>query len=348
MPLTYEQSGVNINAGSESVERIKKYVQKTFDKHVLTGIGSFGSLYDLAEITRLYKHPVLVQSTDSVGTKVMIAAMMRRYDTIGRDLVAHCSNDILAMGAKPLTLLDYIATSAVSPDLIEDIVKGVAEGCREAGISLVGGETAELPGVYQKDEFDLAGAVAGVVEKDKIITGKTIKPGDVVLGFASSGLHTNGYSLARKLLFELGGYTVDSRIPELEKTVGETLLRPHINYIKPVHALLEAGVAIKGIAHITGGGFIDNIPRILPDGTAVEIKKGSWPVPPIFTVMQRLGSLEEKELYRTFNMGVGMVVVVSVEDREIIKETLQERSQLVYEIGQVVGHNLDAVRVALL
>ena len=324
MGITYKQSGVDIDAGNESVNRIKNIVKQTFDKYVLTGIGTFGAMYDFGELATQYKHPVLVQSTDSVGTKVMLASKANAYGMIGKDIVAHCCNDILSQGAKPLTFLDYIAAPSIDPARIAEIVSGVAEGCKSAGVSLVGGEIAELSGVYKENEFDLVGCVLGVVEKDKIITGEKIKPSDIVLGFASSGLHTNGYTLARKVLFDISGISINSK-------EGRALLEPHLNYTKPVFEILNKGIEIKGIAHITGGGFYENIPRILPKDCGVEIQKNSWPVLPVFKTIQKRGNVKEKEMYRTFNMGIGMIIVVSPEDAHKIDG--------VYKIGKVVKGN---------
>ncbi|MED5317277.1 MAG: phosphoribosylformylglycinamidine cyclo-ligase, partial [Candidatus Neomarinimicrobiota bacterium] len=273
----YKAAGVDIDAGNEAVARIKDEVKTTFTSNVLTGLGSFGSLYDLKPILESYNNPVMVQSIDGVGTKTIIARKLKKFDTIGMDLLSACANDILVMGARPLTFLDYIANDKLKPDIIEEIVSGMVKACKETGVSLVGGETAEMPDTYLPGEHDLVGVITGVMEKDKIITGESIKPGDLVLGLPSNGLHTNGYSLARKLFFEIGGYGVNDTIPELKKSVGLTLLEPHINYTNHVFAVLDKDINVKGIAHITGGGLVENIPRILPDDCGVEIQKGSWP-----------------------------------------------------------------------
>ena len=277
----YKSAGVDIDAGNEAVDRIKDGVKSTFTANVLTGLGSFGSLYDLKPLLENYENPVLVQSIDGVGTKTIISRKLGKFDTIGIDLLSACANDILVMGAQPLTFLDYIANDKLNPDIIEEIVSGMVKACRETGVSLVGGETAEMPNTYLPDEHDLVGVITGVVDKDKIITGETIRPGDVVLGLPSSGLHTNGYSFARKLFFDIGGYDINDLIPKLQKSVGLTLLEPHINYTKHVFAALDTGVDIKGIAHITGGGLLENIPRILPNGCGVELQKGTWPSVPV-------------------------------------------------------------------
>jgi len=330
--MDYKSAGVDIDAGNESVERIKKGVQSTFTTNVLTGLGSFGSLYDLKSILYDYENPVLVQSIDGVGTKAIIARKLGKFNTIGVDLLSACANDILVMGARPLTFLDYIANDKLMPDTIEEIVAGMVQACRDTGVSLVGGEMAEMPDTYLPGEHDLVGVITGVVEKDKIITGETIQPGDVVLGLPSSGLHTNGYSLARKLFFEIGGYDVNDTIPELEKSVGLTLLEPHINYTNHVFGVLDKEIGVKGIAHITGGGLVENIPRILPDGCCVEIHRGSWPGVPIFNVMQSIGNVDENEMYRTFNMGIGMIIIAAPDQVNSIKKIID-----VHEVGFVVA-----------
>ena len=333
--INYKSSGVDIDAGNQTVDRIKDGVKSTFTSNVLTGLGSFGSLYNLKPILENYENPIMVQSIDGVGTKTIIARKLGKFDTIGIDLLSASANDILVMGARPLTFLDYIANDKLSPATIEEIVSGMVKACRDTGVSLVGGETAEMPDTYLPGEHDLVGIITGVVEKEKIITGKNIKLGDVVLGLPSSGLHTNGYSFARKLFFEIGGYDVNNTIPELEKSVGLTLLEPHINYTNHVFAVLNNEIDIKGIAHITGGGLVENIPRILPDDVGVEIQKGSWPILPVFDVMQSIGDVDEDEMFRVFNMGVGMVFIVDSNDVDSVKGALKELAE-VYEIGSVV------------
>ncbi len=336
--IDYKAAGVDIEAGNETVNRIKKGVESTFSKNVLTGIGSFGAMYDLKALMNEYQHPVLVQSIDGVGTKIIVARMMQKFDTIGMDLVSATTNDIIVLGAKPLTLLDYIANDKLHPEIVEQIISGMVIACRENGISLVGGETAEMPGTYLPGEHDLAGVITGVVEKDKAILGKNITPGDVVLAFTSSGLHTNGYSLARKLLFDIGGYHVDTLLPELACSVGEALLEPHINYTRPVLHLLKNNVDIKGMAHITGGGLLENIPRVLPAGCAVEIQKNSWPQQALFSVLQKLGKLDHHEIYRTFNMGIGLVMVMNANQVDKAREQLTTFPDFkLYEIGKVVA-----------
>ena len=334
----YKSAGVDIDAGNEAVDRIKDGVKSTFTTNVLTGLGSFGSLYDLKPLLENYENPVLVQSIDGVGTKTIISRKLGKFDTIGIDLLSACANDILVMGAQPLTFLDYIANDKLNPDIIEEIVSGMVKACRETGVSLVGGETAEMPNTYLPDEHDLVGVITGVVDKDKIITGENIRPGDAVLGLPSSGLHTNGYSFARKLFFDIGGYDINDSIPKLQKSIGLTLLEPHINYTKHVFAALDTGVDIKGIAHITGGGLLENIPRILPNGCGVELQKGSWPSVPVFGVMQSIGNVNEDEMFRAFNMGIGMVFVVETGDADSVKDVLKNLTE-VYEIGSIIKGN---------
>ena len=332
----YKSAGVDIDAGNEAVNRIKDSVRSTFTSSVLTGLGSFGSLYDLKSILENYNNPVMVQSIDGVGTKTIVARKLGKFDTIGIDLLSAAVNDILVLGARPLTFLDYIANDRLKPVIIEEIVSGMVKACKDIGVSLVGGETAEMPDTYLPGEHDLVGVITGVVEKEKIITGENIKPGDVVLGLPSNGLHTNGFSFARKLFFEIGGYHVNNTIPELEKSVGLTLLEPHINYTNHVFAILNAGINVKGIAHITGGGLVENIPRILPDGCGVEIQKGSWPSVPVFDVMQSMGDVDEDEMFRVFNMGIGMTFVVSPDDISAVKDVLKCLTE-VCEIGFIVS-----------
>jgi len=336
--IDYKSAGVDIHAGNETIKRIKKSVESTFSPAVLTGIGSFGSLYDLKDIMRDYQHPVLVQSIDGVGTKTIIARMMNKYDTLGIDLVSATTNDIIVLGAKPLTLLDYIANDKLNPETVEQLVSGMVKACRENHISLVGGETAEMPGTYFPGEHDLVGIITGVVEKDKVIMGNNIVPGDVVLAFVSSGLHTNGYSLARKLFFDIGKLRVDSEVPEFQRTLGEILLEPHINYTRPVLHLLQQNVAIKGMAHITGGGLLENIPRVLPAGCAVEIKKNAWPEQAVFSMLRDLGRLDDNEMYRTFNMGVGLVMIGDASIADSARAALKDFPPLftLHEIGHVV------------
>ncbi|MCP4475974.1 MAG: phosphoribosylformylglycinamidine cyclo-ligase [Gammaproteobacteria bacterium] len=334
--LDYRQAGVDIAAGNEAVARIKEKVQTTFAPAVLTSIGCFGGLFDLSAIVADYQQPVMAQSVDGVGTKTIIARMMNCYDTLGIDLLSATCNDIIVLGAKPLTFLDYIANDKLNPDIIEQLVSGMVTGCRDHNISLVGGETAEMPNVYLSGEHDLVGIITGIVERDKIIDGRTIVPGDKIYAFASNGLHTNGYSLARKALFDKAGFTIDQTLPELGASIGETLLAPHINYTHPVHQLLNQGANIKGMAHITGGGVIENIPRILPENCGVEINTGACPIPTIFNIINEIGELEQQESYRTFNMGIGFILIGD----DSIKE---KTDQHLYEIGSVINGKHDVI-----
>ena len=336
--IDYKSAGVDIDAGNETVDRIKDNVKSTFTPHVMTGLGSFGSLYDLKSVLKEYENPVMVQSIDGVGTKTIIARKLKKFDTVGIDLLSACANDILVMGARPLTFLDYIANDKLKPEIIEQIVSGMVKACQNTGVSLVGGETAEMPDTYLPGEHDLVGVITGVVEKEKIITGERIQSGDIVLGLPSSGLHTNGYSLARKLFFEIGGYDIHDTIHKIEKSVGLTLLEPHINYTNHVFETLNAEIDVMGIAHITGGGMVENIPRILPDGCGIEIQKGSWPILPVFDVMQSLGEVDEDEMFRTFNMGIGMVFIVDDKKVRIVKDVLKDLTE-VYEIGSIIHGN---------
>lgn len=336
--VDYKAAGVDIEAGNEAVRRIKKDVESTFSPHVLTGIGSFGAMIDLKPLLETYRHPVLVQSIDGVGTKMMVAKRMQKFDTIGMDLVSATANDIIVLGAKPLTLLDYIANDRLNPEIIAQIISGMVKACRENGISLVGGETAEMPGTYLPGEHDLVGVITGVVEKEAAILGHDIIPGDVLVAFPSNGLHTNGYSLARKLLFDVAGYDVQTQLPELGKSVGEALLEPHINYTRPVLHALANHIPIKGMAHITGGGVLENIPRVLPEGCAVEIEKNVCPVLPIFNVLHQIGNLPDAEMYRTFNMGIGLVMILPSHAVPALRAALVDFPNYpVYEIGRVVS-----------
>jgi len=339
-PISYSDAGVDIDAATRATDKIKELARRTFNERTLSEIGSFGGMFDGA-FPKL-SQPVLVASADGVGTKLKIAFATSVHNTVGRDLVNHCVNDILVQGARPLFFLDYVATGKLSPDVVASVVEGVTNGCRENGCVLLGGETAEMPGFYQDGEYDIAGFIVGVVDRNKIIDGKTIAPGDVLLALPSAGLHTNGYSLARKLFFEMAGYKPDTQIPELGMTAGEALLLPHLSYLKPLDSLLDEA-RIKGLAHITGGGLTDNIPRILPEGTAVKIRKDSWPIPPLFELMRELGNVSESEMYRTFNMGVGMVIVCSTNDAEAIASHLRTHGEAVYEIGNVVAGNREVL-----
>ncbi|MCB1122331.1 MAG: phosphoribosylformylglycinamidine cyclo-ligase [Verrucomicrobiae bacterium] len=335
--IDYKSAGVDIDAGNETVDRIKDHVKSTFSKHVLTGLGSFGSMFDLTELIKDYEHPVLIQSIDGVGTKVTVGKMAGKFYGLGIDVVSATSNDIIVHGAKPLTFLDYVANQKLVPEIVEEILRGMTDTCRENGISLVGGETAEMPGTYQMHEHDIVGCVTGLVEKNKLINGSTIQPGDTILGLASSGLQTNGYSLARKVFFEIGGYTIESSIPELGTSVGEALLAPHVNYKNPVFALLESGIQVHGMAHLTGGGFFENVPRILPNSCRAEIDIRKWPNLPVFQVIQEIGNVEVHEMYRTFNMGIGFIIVVRKSDAEAALKILGQFEEIpAYEIGNII------------
>jgi phosphoribosylformylglycinamidine cyclo-ligase len=331
--FSYRDAGVDIDAANDAVNRIKRLAGSTFTPNVLTQIGSFGGMFraDFAGM----KEPVLVSSADGVGTKLRVAFMTGIHNTVGYDLVCHCVNDILVQGARPLFFLDYIAAGRLVPETIASVVEGLARGCREAGCALIGGETAEMPGFYADGEYDIAGFIVGVVDLARVIDGKRIAPGDVLIGLPSVGLHTNGYSLARKLLFEVAGYEPDARVGELGCTAAEELLKPHRSYLNALDGLLDSG-AVKGLAHITGGGLLENIPRILPEGTAVEIDLGAWPVLPVYDLLARIGNVAEREMHRTFNMGIGMVLVTSLEDADRVRAHLDKQGEAHYDIGRVV------------
>jgi phosphoribosylformylglycinamidine cyclo-ligase len=311
---------------------MKKHVKRTYRPEVLAELGGFGGLFALDKSK--YDEPVLVSGTDGVGTKLKLAFAMDKHDTIGIDAVAMCVNDIVVQGAEPLFFLDYLACGTLVPEKIEAIVAGISEGCVQSGCSLIGGETAEMPGMYSEGEYDIGGFTVGIVDRKKMIDGKTIAPGDVVLGLASSGVHSNGFSLVRKLLLETKGYKLDQHMEELGGKLGDVLLEPTKLYVKPILAALKE-VEIKGMAHITGGGFIENIPRVLPDGVNVNIEYGSWPILPIFQLMQRDGAITNRDMFTTFNMGIGMIVVVAEEQAEAAKRVFAENGESVYTIGRV-------------
>ena len=332
--IDYKSAGVNIDAGNAAVDLIKDKVKTTFSSNVLTGVGSFGSLFSLKSALKDHENPVMVQSIDGVGTKIIIARKMKKFNTIGIDLVSACANDIIVMGAKPVTFLDYIANDRLDPDTVSQIVDGMVTACKEIGVSLVGGETAEMPDTYLPGEHDLVGVITGIVDKNKIITGEHIRPGDILLGLPSSGLHTNGFSLARKVFFDIANHSVDTYLENIGTTVGETLLEPHINYTNHVLSVLGTGEPIKGIAHITGGGLTENVPRILPKGCAVKIKRDSWPSLPVFDTIKELGNIDTEEMYRAFNMGIGMVFIVDQKSSDTVSRALGKMTT-VYEIGEV-------------
>jgi phosphoribosylformylglycinamidine cyclo-ligase len=317
--MDYRQAGVDIDAGNEVVRRIRSLARGTHTPGVLSEIGSFGGLFRLNAAG--LEDPVLVASADGVGTKLRVAFMTGQHDTIGRDLVNHCVNDILVQGAEPLFFLDYLATGRLEPDVAVQIVEGLAEACRENGCALLGGETAEMPGFYSDGEYDLAGFIVGAVARAQLIDGKQIAPGDVLIGVPSSGLHTNGYSLARRIVFEKAGLQHDSRVEDLAATIGEALLVPHRSYLTVIRPLLGSGV-IKGMAHITGGGITDNLPRILPHGLHAEIDRAAWEVPIVFRWLQRTGEVSDADMLRTFNMGVGLIIACAPEDATFGLESL--------------------------
>jgi len=332
--MTYAGAGVNINAGNEAVRLMRGAVRSTYRPEVLDGMGKFAGFFALD--TSKYREPVLVSGTDGVGTKLRVAMLAKRHDTIGIDAVAMCVNDILVQGAEPLFFLDYLAVGRLLPEKAAAIVSGVAEGCRRAGCALIGGETAEMPGFYGPEEYDLAGFAVGVVERSRIIDGRGIVPGDKVIGLPSSGLHSNGYSLARKTLLEVAGYDVATRLDRLGRTVGEEMLEPTRIYVPTVLPLLER-FEIKGLAHITGGGLTENLPRILPPGTGMKVQLGSWPVPPVFELIAETGEVAEKEMLRTFNLGIGMAAVIPAATAGAVMEYLAERGEKSYLIGEVIA-----------
>lgn len=336
-PVSYSDAGVSIDTANEAVKKISQYAKSTFNERTLTNIGSFGGMFD-AKFPEMAE-PILVSSADGVGTKLKIAFETGIHNTIGQDLVNHCVGDILVQGAKPLFFLDYFATGKLSSDVTASVVEGLSIACTENGCVLLGGETAEMPGFYSDGEYDLAGFIVGIVDRAKVIDGKNIKTGDVVLGLPSVGLHTNGYSLARKLFFEIGRYAVDTKLIEFEGgTVGNTLLKPHKSYLPVLKDLLDKDV-IKGLAHITGGGLLENIPRILPENVSVEIKRGTWPELPVFGLMQNLGNVATREMFRTFNMGIGMTIICSENNKAQIISHAKDLGEECFEIGKVIKGN---------
>ncbi|WP_312475412.1 phosphoribosylformylglycinamidine cyclo-ligase [Neobacillus sp.] len=329
MANAYKQAGVNIEAGYEAVTRMKKHVQRTARAGVIGSLGGFGGMFDLSQLQ--LKEPVLVSGTDGVGTKLMIAFMMDRHDTIGIDAVAMCVNDIVVQGAEPLYFLDYIACGKAIPEQIEAIVSGIADGCEQAGCALIGGETAEMPGLYREDEYDLAGFAVGACEKQQLITGETIKPGDVLIGLASSGIHSNGYSLVRKVF---NNWSLIEFVDILGCTLGEELLKPTKIYVKPILSALKK-FPIKGMAHITGGGFIENIPRMLPAGLGAELNEKRWHIPSVFKLISEVGQIDYQEMYNIFNMGIGMVIAVDKDDAADLLEHFRQEGETAYEMGVV-------------
>ena len=329
MAITYKKAGVNIDEAGRAVASIRKMARKTFTPGVLTDIGGFGGGYHLQG----FREPVLVSSADGVGTKLKLAFLTGRHSTIGEDLVNHCVNDIAVQGAIPLFFLDYFSVGKLEARVVAEVISGIARGCRANGCALIGGETAEMPGLYARGEYDLAGFIVGAVERKRLLTGASIKAGDLLLGLPSTGLHTNGYSLARKLLFEVAGHAADTQVAELGGSVAEELLKIHRSYLKPLRAL---GELLKGAAHITGGGITENTPRILPQGLGVRIKVGSWPVLPIFHLLRKIGRIPEHDWRRTFNLGIGMIVVISPRRLKEAARILGSLREPWYNIGEVV------------
>ncbi|EAF0352345.1 phosphoribosylformylglycinamidine cyclo-ligase [Listeria monocytogenes] len=336
----YSKAGVDVEAGYQVVERIKKHVARTERLGAMGALGSFGGMFDLSSLH--LKEPVLVSGTDGVGTKLLLAIEADKHDTIGIDCVAMCVNDILAQGAEPLFFLDYIATGKTDPVKMEQIVKGVADGCEQAGAALIGGETAEMPDMYGSEDYDLAGFTVGAVEKQKLITEGAVKEGDTLIGIPSSGIHSNGYSLVRKIFFKDNEWTLDAEISELDVPLVEELLKPTRIYVKPVLEVLKE-IDVHGITHVTGGGFVENLPRMLTNDLAVKVELGSWPVLPIFDVMKKYGQLNEMEMYEIFNMGIGMVLAVAKADVERTLEVLVQNGEAAYVIGEVTTREKDAV-----
>jgi len=337
LKVDYKSAGVDIEAGNEAVRRIKSHVAKTHSAAVLTGLGSFGTLFSLGDALKGLKDPVMVQSTDGVGTKSKVTVMAGRYEALGHDLVAAVAGDIVVMGATPLTFLDYLGFHKIEPEIVEALVKGMSDACLEAGIALVGGETAEMPAVYAEGDLDVVGFVTGVVDRGRLLTGATIVAGDVLYAINSSGLHTNGFSLARKLIFDIGGYAIDAQPEELGgKSIADVLLAPHANYVAAVKNILDAGIPVKGMAHITGGGLVENVPRVLPDGLGAVIDPSTWTPQPIFSLMQRLGAIDDREMHRTFNMGVGLVLVAPPGQLGDLSDAIKAFPQFkVWELGRV-------------
>ncbi|MGE0132644.1 MAG: phosphoribosylformylglycinamidine cyclo-ligase [Blastocatellales bacterium] len=336
-PIKYKDAGVDIDAANQATARIKKLARTTFNENVLSEIGSFGGMFNAAFADT--REPILVSSCDGVGTKLKVAFATGVHNTIGYDLVSHCVNDILVQGAKPLFFLDYIATGKLDPDIIEQIVQGLTNACRESNCALLGGETAEMPGFYADGEYDIAGFIVGVVDRRRVVNGSRITSGDVVIGLPSVGLHTNGYSLARKLFFDVAGFQIDQPIPELGCTAAEELLKPHKSYLPALERLVEHEGVIKGLAHITGGGLVENIPRILPTNVDVAINEGSWPVLPVFELMRKIGDVPREDMLRAFNLGIGMVVITSPQFLQFVQDQFNYARQEFYIIGEVVDGN---------
>lgn len=341
MGLTYKDSGVSVEGGNSFVKKIAPHVRSTFSNRVITDIGGFGALYS-GKFTEMID-PVLVSGTDGVGTKLQIARMMNRHDTIGVDAVAMCVNDIVTSGARPLFFLDYIACGKLREEILVDVVKGLAEGCRQADCSLVGGETAEHPDVMAPDDYDIAGFSVGVVDRPKIINGSRISSGDVIIGLPSTGIHSNGYSMVRRLFFKMKGYTVETRLNDLDAELGEVLLRPTRIYTRSIVSCIDEGYDLKGLVHITGGGFYENIPRILPDKASVKIDRSSFTVPQIFRIIQGEGDVDEREMFTTFNMGIGMMIFTEKRNADAVMRSLSASGETPVVIGEVIENGRERV-----
>lgn len=340
--FTYKEAGVDVEAGYEVVKRVKKLAKSTFSKNVIGGIGGFGGAYSIKGLG--YKNPVLVSGADGVGTKIKLAFMMNKHDTVGIDLVAMNVDDVAACGARPLFFLDYIACHKVKPDLVEQLIKGMVEGCRQAGCALIGGETAEMSDLYAPDEYDLAGVAVGIVDKDKIVDGTKVKIGDAIIGLASSGLHSNGYTLARKIFFEAGKLAVDDHLDGLKESIGLELLKPTRIYSASILKILQK-VKVKGVAHITGGGLPENVERIVPKGMGALIDSATWGVPRIFQVMQKFGRISKAEMFKAFNMGIGMALVVPVKDADKTIKLAKSIGEKAFLIGEIVKGKKEVIIV---
>jgi phosphoribosylformylglycinamidine cyclo-ligase len=341
--ITYKDAGVDIKKADEAIEMSKKEISGTFNKNVLSSIGGFGSMYSLKDILNSFEDPVLVQSIDGVGTKMSVAMAAENFQFIGHDLVNACCNDVAATGAEPLTFLDYVAGSSLNKNIVSDVIKSVAHECKEHGVCLVGGETAEMPGTYHKDEYDLVGVATGVVERKNIVDGSNVKAGDVAVGVFSNGLHTNGYSLARKLIFETLGLSTSDILPGHNISIGDCLLAPHMNYSSLIKQTLKEGINIKSISHITGGGLVDNIPRVVPKNVSLEVDISSWKKIPIFDFLQRNLSIDKRDLYQTFNMGIGLVFIVEESEKDRLISFVGKNS--CSKIGVIVDDGLNAVHL---
>jgi phosphoribosylformylglycinamidine cyclo-ligase len=341
--ITYKDAGVDIKKADEAIEMSKKEISSTFNKNVLSSIGGFGSMYSLKDILNSFEDPVLVQSIDGVGTKMSVAMAAENFQFIGHDLVNACCNDVAATGAEPLTFLDYVAGSSLNKNIVSDVIKSVAHECKEHGVCLVGGETAEMPGTYHKDEYDLVGVATGVVERKNIVDGSNVKAGDVAVGVFSNGLHTNGYSLARKLIFETLGLSTSDILPGHNISIGDCLLAPHMNYSSLIKQTLKEGINIKSISHITGGGLVDNIPRVVPKNVSLEVDISSWKKIPIFDFLQRNLSIDKRDLYQTFNMGIGLVFIVEESEKDRLISFVGKNS--CSKIGVIVDDGLNAVHL---